>query len=92
MSDSVARGPDGAYYVGEFWEPFELGAANVWRVVPGQEPQIYCAGFNFIADLDFDRRGNLYVLEYVSVPFTGAVPGGARHAHRVGRAAAAGRR
>lgn len=87
VSDSVARGPDGAYYVGEFTgEPFELGAANVWRVVPGQEPQIYCAGFNFIADLDFDRRGNLYVLEYVSVPFTEPFPVGPGTLYRVGRA------
>jgi hypothetical protein len=68
---SVARGRDGAYYVGELTgTPFMPGLANVWRVVPGQEPQIYCSGFNFIIDLDFDRRGNLYVLEHSSDPFS----------------------
>ena len=34
--------------------------ANVWRVVPGEEPQVHCTGFSFILDLDFDRRGTLY--------------------------------
>jgi hypothetical protein len=38
-------------------------------VVPGREPQIYCSGFNFIIDLDIDRRGHLYVLEHSSAPF-----------------------
>jgi hypothetical protein len=36
---SVAVGPDGAYYVGELsGVPFAAGAANVYRVVPGQAP------------------------------------------------------
>jgi hypothetical protein len=58
---------DGAYYVGELTGvPFTPGLANVWRVVPGQSPQVYCSGFSFIIDLAFDRRGNLYVLENAS--------------------------
>ena len=79
----VALGPDGAYYVGELTgAPFVPETANVWRVVPGREPQIYCAGFNFIIDLDFDRRGNLYVLEFTSEPCSWG-PGAL---YRVGRA------
>ena len=71
VPNAVARGRDGAYYVGELTgAPFVPETANVWRVVPGREPQIYCAGFNFIIDLDFDRRGNLYVLEFTSEPFS----------------------
>jgi hypothetical protein len=70
VPNSVARGRDGAYYVGELTgAPFVPGTANVWRVVPGQTPQVYCSGFSFILDLDFDRRGNLYVLEHTSAPF-----------------------
>ena len=72
---SVAIGPDGAYYVGELTGvPFAPGEARVWRVVPGQAPQVYCSGFSFIIDLDFDRHGNLYVLEHASGlrgPFAG---------------------
>ena len=70
VPNSVAVGPDGAYYVGELTGvPFAPAAANVWRVVPGRAPQVYCSNFNFIIDLDFDRRGNLYVLEHTSAPF-----------------------
>jgi hypothetical protein len=41
---SVAVGPDGAYYVGEL-ASFVPGGANVWRVVPGQTPTVFQAGF-----------------------------------------------
>jgi hypothetical protein len=76
VPNAVATGPDGAYYVGELTGvPFIPGIANVWRVVPGQAPQVYCSGFSFIIDLTFDKSGNLYVLENASGPggpFTGA--------------------
>jgi hypothetical protein len=66
---SVAVGPDGAYYVGELTGlPFAPGAAQIWRVVPGRAAQVLCAGFSFVADLDFDANGNLYVLEHASGP------------------------
>jgi hypothetical protein len=66
---SVAIGPDGAYYVGELTgSPFAPGEARIWRIMPGQAPQVYCSGFSFIIDLDLDRRGNLYVLEHASGP------------------------
>jgi hypothetical protein len=54
--------------------PFLPGEANVWRLVPGQVPQVYCSVFSFIIDLDFDRSGNMYVLEHASGaagPFAG---------------------
>jgi sugar lactone lactonase YvrE len=82
VPNSVAVGPDGAYYVGELTGvPFVPESSNVWRVVPGEEPQVYCMGFNFILDLDFDRRGNLYVLEHTSAPF----PTGEGTLYRVAR-------
>jgi hypothetical protein len=71
---SVARGPDGAYYVGELTgAPFTPGLARVWRVVAGHDPEVLCDGFSFLIDLAFDRDGNLYVLEASgpSGPFTG---------------------
>jgi hypothetical protein len=37
---SVVKGPDGAFYVGQLTGfPFPVGAANVWRVVPGHKPR-----------------------------------------------------
>nr|MBA2454691.1 ScyD/ScyE family protein [Chloroflexia bacterium] len=64
---TVAKGPDGAYYVGELTGfPFPVDAANVWRVVPGEDPEVYATGFSAIGAIDFDSEGNLYVLEIAS--------------------------
>jgi hypothetical protein len=61
--------PDGALYVGELTgAPFAPGRSAIWRVAPGQAPQAYCTGFSYIIDMDFDRRGRLYVLEHASGP------------------------
>jgi glucose/arabinose dehydrogenase len=43
--------------------PFPPGEANIYRVVPGGEPEVYAGGFTNIIDLEFDAAGNLYVLE-----------------------------
>ncbi|MGH2681972.1 MAG: ScyD/ScyE family protein [Actinomycetota bacterium] len=67
---SVAVGPDGAYYVGELTGfPFTPGSANVWRVVPGQDPTVHEPGFTAIIDIAFGSDGSLYVLEFATEPF-----------------------
>src|SRR5262249_26980712 len=67
---SVAPGPDGAYYVGELTGvPFAAGAANIYRVVPGEAPQVVYTGFKTIIDLDFGPDGSLYVLQHATGPF-----------------------
>lgn len=64
VPNSVAMGPDGAYYVGELLGfPFTPGESRVYRVVPGQDPEVFAEGFTAIIDIGFDRQGNLYVLE-----------------------------
>jgi glucose/arabinose dehydrogenase len=61
---SVAVGPDGALYVSELTgAPFQVGAARVWRVVPGRAPTVYESGFTDISAIAFDRTGRLLVLE-----------------------------
>ena len=53
-----------ASYVAELTGgPFTAGQAQIWRVVPGREPEVHCAGFSFLVDLAFGRDGDLYVLE-----------------------------
>jgi len=85
----VVQGPDGAFYVGELTGfPFAVGMARVWRVMPGEEPEVYAEGFTNIIDLAFDDEGNLFVLEM----FAGGLLAGnpedpttfAGHLHMVG--------
>jgi hypothetical protein len=71
-----AVGPDGAYYIGILsGAPFRDGAANVYRVAPGEDPTVFRGGFKTIIDVDFDSHGNLYVLQHSSGPAGLAGPG-----------------
>ncbi len=61
---SVVQGPDGAYYVSQLTGfPFEKGAANIWRVVPGEDPTVYASGLTNLTDLVFAPDGSLYAVE-----------------------------
>ena len=72
----VVIGPDGAYYVSELsGVPFAAGAANIYRVVPGQLPIVFEGGFKTAIDLDFGPDGSLYVLEHASGPVFFGGPG-----------------
>jgi hypothetical protein len=75
---SVVVGPDGALYVSQLTGfPFPPGAANIYRVEPGSEPEVYASGFTNVTDLAFDRRGNLYVLEFAANGILSGDPTGA---------------
>jgi hypothetical protein len=64
VPNSVAVGPDGAYYVGELTgAPFAAGASNIYRIAPPLAPQVWLTGFTTIIDLTFGRDGSLYVLQ-----------------------------
>jgi hypothetical protein len=74
---SVARGADGAYYVGELTGfPFPVGGAHIHRVVPGKSPTTNAEGFTNVISLAFDGKGNLYVLEIVKDGLRFAEQGG----------------
>ncbi|MPZ94891.1 MAG: ScyD/ScyE family protein [Propionibacteriales bacterium] len=60
---SVAKGPDGAYYVSQLTGfPFIPGAANIWRVEEGEAPEIYAEGLTHVTDLAFND-GDLYAVQ-----------------------------
>jgi hypothetical protein len=82
----VAQGPDGYLYVGE--EAFSLPQALIYKIPPGgcdTASPVDCKShfltdsngnaitFGHIMDLEFDRSGNLYVLEF---PGFGGPPSG----------------
>jgi hypothetical protein len=65
---SVVRGPDGAYYISQLTGfPFEPGDANIWRVVPGEEPTVFASGLTNVTDLAFASDGTLYAVEISSI-------------------------
>jgi sugar lactone lactonase YvrE len=73
---AVAVGPDKAYYVGELTGlPFCAGFANVYRVVPGHAPTVFCGGFTTIIDLAFGPDGSLYVAQHSNGPVFFGTPG-----------------
>jgi glucose/arabinose dehydrogenase len=75
---SVDVGPDGAYYVGQLTGfPFPVGGASVWRVVEGEDPEVFAEGFTNIVDIAFDEDGNLYVVEIATNGLLSGDPTGA---------------
>jgi hypothetical protein len=75
---TVVRGPDGAFYVGQLTGfPFPLGGARVYRVEPGEDPEIYARGFTNIIDIAFGANGSLYVLEIAHNSLLSETPEGA---------------
>lgn len=62
---SVTTGPDGAWFVGETFDPAVVRppAARIWRVEPGRSPQVWATGFTGVIDLAWGPGNRLYVLE-----------------------------
>jgi hypothetical protein len=53
----------GAYYVTLLaGHPFPVGTSRVYKVVPGQQPEIIVEGLSSVIDLAFGNDGSLYVL------------------------------
>jgi hypothetical protein len=61
----LARGSDGALYVGELTGGGNApGSAVVWRVVPGEKPEVWRTGFTTITGCGFGADGSFYVTEF----------------------------
>ncbi len=72
----VKRGPDGALYVSTLsGVPFLAGSAAIYRVVPGQAPQLHAGGFKTITDFDFGPDGSIYVVQFATAPIFFGGPG-----------------
>lgn len=60
---SVVRGYDGAYYVSQLTGfPFPAGGSSIWRVVPGEKPEVYATGLTNVTDLAW-YHGSLYAVQ-----------------------------
>ncbi|MFT7837007.1 ScyD/ScyE family protein [Saccharothrix sp. BKS2] len=70
VPSAITRGPDGAFYISEYsGEPTRIGAARVWRLVPGRTPTVVARGFTGIIDMTFDNRGRMLILELAEKGF-----------------------
>lgn len=66
----VAFGSDGTLYVSELTGfPFPVGKARIFRVDTDGTVTVHADGFTQLTDLDFDRNGNLYALQYANEPY-----------------------
>lgn len=60
----VVKGPDGAFYISQLTGfPFEQGLADIWRVVPGGQPEVWATGLTNVTDLAFGPHGKLYAVQ-----------------------------
>jgi hypothetical protein len=78
---NVVQGPDGALYVSQLTGfPFPVGAANIYRVEPGPEPdldpEVYASGFTNVTDLAFGPDGSLYVVQIATEGLLADPPSG----------------
>lgn len=69
VSDSVptcvARGPDGALYIGELLGgQYAPGHASIIRVVPGHAPRVWATGLTTVQGCGFGRDGAFYATEF----------------------------
>jgi hypothetical protein len=77
---AVAVGPDGYFYVAMFSHyPFASGSARIERVDADGESQVVASGLTALTDLQFDRAGRLYAVQFGEfdgkgwLPNTGAI-------------------
>jgi streptogramin lyase len=62
---SVAIGPDGALYVSLLrGVPSDPGTADIYRVLPGHQPEIWARGLTSVTAIAFDRHGRLLATEF----------------------------
>lgn len=72
---SVTAGSDGAYYVSELTGfPFTRDTAVIWRVVPGQAPEVFAEGLTNVTDLAW-HGGDLYAVQLADGGLLAGPPG-----------------
>jgi hypothetical protein len=64
----ITVGADGALYVSELTGfPYPEGEARIFRIGADGKPEVYADGFTQISDLEFDKDGNLLVLQFADL-------------------------
>jgi hypothetical protein len=72
----VARGPDGALYVGELTGGGNgPGKSVVWRVAQGEEPEVWATGLTAVTGCGFDGDGDFLAVEFSTLGWESFKPG-----------------
>ncbi|WP_458246955.1 ScyD/ScyE family protein [Streptomyces sp. MAI_2237] len=61
----LLKASDGTLYISDMGGG-QVGGSRIWKVAPGQQPQVLVSGLTNITDIAFDWKGNLLALSYSS--------------------------
>ena len=77
VATCVARGPDGALYVGELLGGFHTpGHARIWRVTAHHAPTVWARGLTTVQGCGFGSDGAFYATEFQTSGLEAQTPGG----------------
>lgn len=66
----IVKDWDGTLYIADMGGG-HAGASRIWKVEPGQQPELFVTGFTNLIDLDFDWKGDLLALSYSKTTLQG---------------------
>ncbi|MEU0163647.1 ScyD/ScyE family protein [Streptomyces sp. NPDC006261] len=72
----IVRSSNGTLYIADM-SGGNPGASRIWKVEPGQQPQVFVSGLTNVIDLAFDHKGDLLALSYSTSALMGAPSAGA---------------
>ncbi|MDT0612712.1 ScyD/ScyE family protein [Streptomyces lancefieldiae] len=71
----IVKKADGTLYIADMGGG-QVGGSRIWKVPPGQQPEVLVSGLTNIVDIAFDWKGDLLALSYSSSSLAGAPTAG----------------
>ncbi|GAP52737.1 ScyD/ScyE family protein [Streptomyces azureus] len=71
----IVKDSDGTLYIADMGGG-QVGGSRIWKVPPGQQPQVLVSGLTNIVDIALDWKGDLLALSYSSSSLAGAPTAG----------------
>ncbi|MGW8066180.1 ScyD/ScyE family protein [Streptomyces ziwulingensis] len=66
----ITKAADGTVYVADM-SGGRVGASRVWKIAPGEQPEVLATGLTNLVDLALDRHGDLLALSYSAAALAG---------------------
>jgi hypothetical protein len=61
----IAKATDGTLYISDM-SGGNVGTSRIWKVTPGQQPQVLVSGLTNVVDIALDGEGDLFAVSYSS--------------------------